>query len=156
MVDTYYEHYDYFFYLFACFLTDYLQIVRKHFQGDIDIASILSVVAAQQMRLHQIEYEKGTRDNVRHFGRNVRRTWINASSIAEVTGIPRQTVRRKLFVLQAYGWVEIDARGRVAIGCTPDGATAASVALPELHEWTAVNLCRFVLEFQKLTDRFEA
>ena len=154
MVDIYYENYDYFFYLFTCFLTDYVQITRKNFHGDVDLAKVFGVVAAQQMRLHQIEHEKGIRKDVRHYSRIQARAWVNASSIAEVTGIPRETVRRKLFVLQAYGWVEMDARGRVAVGRTPDGTVAASVALPEMHHWTAVNLCRFVLEFMKLMDRF--
>lgn len=154
MINIYCQHYDYFFCLFTCFLTDYLQITRKNFHGDVDLAKVFGVVMAQQMRLNQIEHEKGIRKDVRHYAPILHRAWVNASSIAEVTGIPRETVRRKLFVLQACGWVEMDARGRVCVGRTPDGAVAASAALPEMHHWTAVNLCRFVLEFMKLMDRF--
>ncbi len=36
----------------------------------------------------------------------------NASAIANATGIPRETIRRKLAALQVKGWVKRDAGGR--------------------------------------------
>lgn len=47
---------------------------------------------------------------------------INASRIADITGIPRQTVRRKLEKLRTRGWVD----------CLPAGIWALS-----LHDGTA-------------------
>jgi hypothetical protein len=34
-------------------------------------------------------------------------SFVSASSIAEICGIPRQTVRRKLAVLRLKGWIEL-------------------------------------------------
>ena len=48
----------------------------------------------------------------------------NSSSIAEVTGIPRETVRRKLEALARRGWVERDADGLWHI--KPDGPNTVS------------------------------
>ena len=51
---------------------------------------------------------------------------INASRIADITGIPRQTVRRKLDKLRARGWVEPKASGLWMLA-TRDGAAVARV-----------------------------
>ena len=51
---------------------------------------------------------------------NVPKEPINLQSIADFSGIPRETVRRKLQDLMALGWVERDERGNFAV--TPKAA----------------------------------
>ena len=48
----------------------------------------------------------------------------NCSSIAEVSGIPRETVRRKLGGLARRGWAERDAKGQWRITYGQDSAPA--------------------------------
>lgn len=36
---------------------------------------------------------------------------ITASRLADITGLPRQTVRRKLIIAQEYGWLEQTEKG---------------------------------------------
>ena len=56
---------------------------------------------------------------------------INLQSIADYSGIPRETVRRKEATLVARGWVERDAQGLLAITDLAkdslDGLTDSSV-----------------------------
>ncbi len=35
----------------------------------------------------------------------------NSQSIADLSGIPRESVRRKLAILERKGWIELDAAG---------------------------------------------
>ena len=57
---------------------------------------------------------------------------INIHSVAEFSGIPRETVRRKVRNLQDRGWVERDARGLLRISRRAAGdlenATSESIA----------------------------
>lgn len=63
---------------------------------------------------------------------NPARTSMTASRIADVTRMPRETVRRKLIALQARGWIRNDpAHGWYVAG--PLGGSPARQALSD-HE----------------------
>lgn len=53
-------------------------------------------------------------------------------SIADYSGIPRETVRRKVLILERKGWVKRTADGRLMISSTAatdlEQATAQSIA----------------------------
>ena len=43
---------------------------------------------------------------------------INIQSLADYTGIPRETVRRKVSVLEQKGWIARDSNGRLSVSRT--------------------------------------
>jgi hypothetical protein len=92
---------------FASLLID----LRRHFDGDLDAMLILATVSA------------GTQGNAWRdtllgdgVGRETRPCATNTQSIAAITGIPRESVRRKLVPLQRKGWVKRDDAGNWSPG----------------------------------------
>jgi DNA-binding MarR family transcriptional regulator len=83
---------------------DLLIECRRHFDGDMDQMLILSIIGERTFtpeRARGLSYDdflQGRRSP------GLRRR-INTQSIADCTGIPRETVRRKLRVLIDRGWV---------------------------------------------------
>lgn len=83
--------------------------LRQHFGGDLDCMLVLAVIGTRTLphrRLGDGSYEdfnKGTRLH--------EPDPINIQSIAACTGIPRETVRRKIQWLEAQGWLERNGNG---------------------------------------------
>lgn len=83
---------------------DLLIECRRHFDGDMDQMLILSIIGERTLtpeRARGLSY--GDFLQGRRSPGLPRR--INTQSIADCTGIPRETVRRKLRVLIDRGWV---------------------------------------------------
>lgn len=83
---------------------------RRHFGGDLDQMLILTLIGERTLTA---ERAKGLSYNAFLAGERApgvpRR--INTQSIADSTGIPRETVRRKLNALVERGWVHKDSCG---------------------------------------------
>ncbi|RDC68905.1 hypothetical protein DLJ49_19515 [Rhodovulum sp. 12E13] len=80
--------------------------LRPLFDGDLDALLIL-VTLTQGVELEDWEDALvGTRRK-----RATRKRSTNTTSIADVTGIPRESVRRKLEAMRAKGWIERDQKG---------------------------------------------
>ena len=77
-------------YHFVQFFVEHLSDASRVFDGDLQEMLVLAVIGQTYMRADEL-------------GRN--NAPINASRIAETTGIPRQTVRRKLQSLEKRGWI---------------------------------------------------
>jgi hypothetical protein len=82
-----------------------LIVLRRQFEGDLDAALILTVLSV------------GARSEdwagiLRVGEGDTAMTPTNTQSIAEITGIPRESVRRKLKALAERGWISRDASGR--------------------------------------------
>lgn len=80
------------------FLTEHLADVSRTFEGDLQEALVLAVIGQMYLRAHMAQAQS-------HPAAALDAS-ISASRIADVTGIPRQTVRRKLQALEARGWIE--------------------------------------------------
>ncbi|MBK1706466.1 hypothetical protein [Halochromatium glycolicum] len=82
---------------------DLLVTLRRHFDGDLDRMLVLAIIGSRTLKDDSIEglcYE--------HFMRLERRgepAPINVQSIADHSGIPRETVRRKVKELLHTGWI---------------------------------------------------
>lgn len=74
----------------------------------------------------------------------------NAKRLADLTGIPRETVRRKLAAFQRRGWIEQapDRSWRVAV--SPDGRAALGTEMEEAHLLFLGRLARLIAEFDRL------
>jgi len=84
-------------YRFVEFLTEHLSDLSRAFGGDLQAMLVLAVIG--QVRIASMAYA-GTDGNQEEQGA------ITASRLADVTGIPRETVRRKLTLLANKGWIE--------------------------------------------------
>jgi hypothetical protein len=89
-------------YHYVQFLTEHLVDCSKTFHGDFDQVIILAVLGQNHIRA-VIAMREGR-------GGSSPPMWINASRLADVTGLPRETVRRKLLTLAERGWVQQNAK----------------------------------------------
>ncbi len=80
---------------------------------------------------------------------------ISASRIADVTGIPRQTVRRKLAALEARGWVERTRSATYSLVVTPEGSPAGR-DLGEIDRRSIERVARLFCSLSSLLARAEA
>jgi hypothetical protein len=104
---AYLNHYTATQYYWIQFFSEHMADVSRTFRGDLQLALILAVVG--QAALEQVRDRPVGSVVESDFG------GINASRLADVTGIPRQTVRRKLALMAREGWIAQRADGSWAI-----------------------------------------
>ena len=78
---------------------------RKYFEGDIDLFLVFCII---DERTHSVSHERPDLDfNVRNTSKTVdfQRRGISLNSLTHYSGIPRETVRRKIGFLIEKGWV---------------------------------------------------
>jgi hypothetical protein len=95
-------------YHYVQFLAEHLTDCRKTMGGDFDDLMLLAVLGQRFLRARQ--------DRDAGDGGAADRIWMSALRLSDVTGVPRESVRRKLKRLAERGWVTHDpAKGwRVA------------------------------------------
>lgn len=123
------------YFLINEFILWHLNRVRGRFDGDLDCALILGEIAHFNMqkiisRTHQPNATMNEAlmqaKTAQHYsavpdiGELIKP--CNAFSISASTGIPRETVRRKILWLEEQGWVEKTPKGHLSI--TPQPAEA--------------------------------
>lgn len=85
-------------YEFVEFFTEHLSDLSRAFRGDLQMVLVLAVVGQVRLKDHM--------DDRIDDGASRTPGGISSSRLADVTGIPRETVRRKLAALAKTGWVE--------------------------------------------------
>jgi hypothetical protein len=103
-------------YHFVQFLAEHLTDCRKTLGGDFDDLMLLAVLG---QRFLQARQDRDAGD----IGAAAR-IWMSALRLSDVTGIPRESVRRKLNRLAARGWVTQDPAQGWGLAGTFDEATA--------------------------------
>lgn len=81
-----------------------LVALRRHFGGDLDRMLVLAIIGARTLargRIDGMSYDRFMALDRRHDDVAP----INLQSIADYSGIPRETVRRKLCELERLGWI---------------------------------------------------
>jgi hypothetical protein len=111
-------------------LTRFLIQCRQHFGGDLDMFLVLAVIGDRSFAASKASADLTYGDLL-----DVNRTptepeALNVLSIAQFSGIPRETVRRKVNQLMEKGWVERDAKGYVR---------ATRKAAHDLHPLTEIS-----------------
>ncbi|WP_159089224.1 hypothetical protein [Tateyamaria sp. Alg231-49] len=92
--------------------------LRARFDGDLDLMLVLAVIG-DRTRPEEWTPELLTYRQMTHGGGDEHRQYpINIQSVSEYSGIPRETVRRKVAVLQSKGWVTRGTDGCLAISRT--------------------------------------
>lgn len=100
-------------YAFVNFLVEHLTDLSRSYGGDFQQVLVLAVLG--QRRLNVLR-SLPSRDML-----EPAKTAITASRLADVTGIPRETVRRKLELLQRRGWVTQGADGAWLLAADSEG-----------------------------------
>jgi IclR helix-turn-helix domain len=111
----------YFRYHLVEFVTEHLIDLSQIFDGDLQQVLVLAIIG--QVHVDQILEAGINHGETPHS--------ISASRIADITCIPRQTVRRKLETLQKRGWIEQDDEHRWHI-VVREGMAAAQSDLAHL------------------------
>lgn len=129
-------------YLFVEFLTEHLADVSRCFRGDLQQVLILAVIGQVALQRHL----------ARH-GRNgagaEAEPAISASRLADVTGIPRQTVRRKLKELEARGWIAQTPAASFHLRVV-DGNAPAQQDLADIDKRAIERVARLFCNLEKL------
>jgi len=113
------RHYLQLTYEAGLFMVAYLRRVHAEFGGDITAAIVLGEIAQHNARRFMKELlprsgkDAATLATDEVIAASIRR--CNMLSVAEASGIPRETVRRKVAKLEAMGLVSRDARGGLAV-----------------------------------------
>ncbi len=124
-------------YVIVQFLTEHLADCRQVFGGDLDAVLVLAVIGQRHISAYLAEARETPP------GRPV--FSMSASRIADVSGMPRETVRRKLAMLQQKGWVQQNSDATWAIAGDP-GETKAQADLSELDQRGMARALRFHAE----------
>ena len=94
-------------------LTEFLIAARNHFDGDIELFLVMCVIGERTFSHRHLRpdlsYDKWRSQKVS----DIPPEDINIQSVADFSGIPRETVRRKVRILMEKGWVERDERGLI-------------------------------------------
>lgn len=117
------DHNTIFHFHVAEFMAVHLSDCCDVFDGDLHEMLVFTVMAQRYLREQMIlpDEEDALRDS---------RRVVSATRIAAQTGMPRETVRRKLAALQARGWVEKTGRAEWRIAVV-NGHTAVKPALED-------------------------
>jgi DNA-binding MarR family transcriptional regulator len=91
-------------------LARHLIACRKVCDGDLDLFLVLTIIGERTFSPRNAPASMTHDAFLSGTVRDVEPEAINLQSIADYSGIPRETVRRKIEVLIEKGWVERDAR----------------------------------------------
>ncbi len=136
-------------YTWVQMLTEHLTDCSRVFRGDLQAMLILAIIGQsylfQMMKEGHEAYEPGTTPPL------LDGVSINASSLAAVLEIPRETVRRKLALLEKQGWVE---KGNDGWRLVVDHAgTAARADLHDLDRRSILRFAKLVGDFNLLASK---
>lgn len=85
--------------------------LRADFDGDLDAVLLLAVIGERHFA-RRIDPSTPTLEGLGMTAVDASPS-VNAYSLAQYTGIPRETARRKIARLVERGWVEADAQGNL-------------------------------------------
>lgn len=128
-------------YTFVQFLSEHLADCRRVFNGDLDAVLVFAVLWRNHLRalLNQT-------------GKSAAAPAMSASRLSDVTGVPRETVRRKLNRFSQNGWIEQNAGGAWRLNAK-DGASTAQRDLTEIDQRGCARFLRLHADITRILDR---
>jgi hypothetical protein len=90
-------------------LTRHLIECRRVFDGDMDLFLVLTIIGERTFTTSEVRGGMSREAFLNGSVSETKATAINLQSIAEYSGIPRETVRRKIEILIEKDWVARDA-----------------------------------------------
>lgn len=137
-------------YVFVEFLIEHMVDAGRAFKGDFQAMLVLAVLG--QARLNAVRAASSSA--VASLDVRAEAESTNASRISDITGIPRQTVRRKLDALTKRGWIERDADGAYRLVST-GGQSAARRDLSDMDRRAMQRVAQLVSELESVIERHE-
>lgn len=92
-----------------------LRCLRDEFDGDLDQVLILMTVAERTPPSNWVPELQAPHHPLLVVPHEVGQDVVNMQSIADYTGIPRETVRRKVKILEQKGWLTRQKDGALAV-----------------------------------------
>ena len=129
-------------YHFVEMISDHFADCSRTFKGDLQQVVILALIG--QVLIEHYRKNGGDLSQIRG---------ISTSRLSDLTGIPRQTVRRKLALLANHGWIEQTELGSWRMVAN-DGATKAGQDLVELNDRNRDRIARFLSAVSPLLKTF--
>lgn len=147
--ELYRKHYLAAQYVFVQFFVDHLTDVSREFKGDLQVMLILATLGQVHLDRARRIHDPATPAEAPV---DVDLGWTTSSRLADVTGIPRQTVRRKLLNLQQRGWiVQNDQQGWMLRQGTQEGSARAD--LSDLDQRAMQRVSKLIANFNDLLVR---
>lgn len=145
------DNYRLFQYQWVEFFIEHLSDVSRAFRGDLQAMIVIALVGQVQIRAMQVAARAGLDPH----SLPPERLSITASRIADVTGIPRETVRRKLTALERRGWIVRNDEGgfRLAVD---GGVAAARTDLAEVDKRAIVRVARLFRDLEAIVNSHQA
>jgi phosphotransacetylase len=133
-------------YIWTSFLLDHLIECRRRI-GDLDSMVVLIVIGLSALRqIQKVRELEGEHVSLGYMIAGVpdKGDTVNAYSIANITGIPRENVRRRLAELAQQGWIEQASDGGWRIHKGESGPSRAATDLAGLTASTVGRIADFV------------
>lgn len=110
------SHFGHIFPVHIDALCELLIVLRQQFYGDLDLMLILAIISsraipARNSHTSNMSYAQFINDDNKDRADHP----INIQSIAECSGIPRETVRRKVNMLKKLKLIQRDAQGMLEV-----------------------------------------
>jgi hypothetical protein len=134
-------------YQFVEFFIEHLTDVSRKFQGDLQAMIVLGIIGQMQLREARLAVQAGRSP----LDLPLERVSITASRIADVTSIPRQTVRRKLIELEGRRWIARNSDGSYRLA-VEDGQSVARDDLADVDARAMVRVSRLFRDLEKLVN----
>lgn len=137
-------------YIFVQFLIEHLVDAGRVFKGDYQALLVMAVLGQARLAAARnvLAPEGCVADPV------AAAESTNASRIADITGIPRETVRRKLEALTELGWIEKDDQATYRL-VFRDGRSVARRDLREVDQRAMQRVARLVADLEDVVERHE-
>lgn len=145
------SHYPDVQYRLVQFVIEHLSDAGRAFKGDLQAALVLAVIG--QVYLNALLSRDGTAHDPATLP--TKRVSTSATRIADVTGIPRQTVRRKLEFLENRGWVVRNADSTYCLA-VQNGQSAAKRDLRDTDARGLRRMARLFIDLERLLERHES
>jgi hypothetical protein len=142
------HHYREYQYRFVEFFIEHVSDVGRPFNGDLQAVLVLAVLGQSWIKAAQA----ATADGMLPEALPAERLGTSASRIADITGIPRQTVRRKLEALEKRGWIIRDADGSCRLAST-NGETVVKRDLSEIDRRALLRVARLFADLESIVTK---
>ncbi len=139
--------YPAFQYRFVEFFIEHLSDVSRALRGDLQAVIVLALIGQVQMRAMRQAALAGQDP----YSLPAERVSISASRIADVTGIPRQTVRRKFVALERRGWVVQGESGAYRLAIR-DGTAPARIDLEAVDRRAMARVARLFRDLEVIVE----
>lgn len=134
----------------SVFFVGHLADLRAYF-GDLEDALLLAAFGlgplADKLRASR---RSGDVEALTFDGMPASEGWTNARRLAEVTGIPRETVRRKLDAFRRRGWIEQAENRSWRIAVAADGRAPLAADMEAANAEFLKRLSRLMAEFSRI------